>query len=144
MKNHKAILRFINDQIFAEPLDDKEFNTVSRDEKIKAEKNNQYEVAMQLKKKLKIVKFCDRLYSYDGVHYQDGIYFKHDIAIELAGQNTRYIEEVIKQIDIHTSPIVAPSNGIYVMGIGPISIIWNLLHTLLIFPIIRMLNQCQS
>lgn len=111
LNNYKETLRFINNHIFAEPLDDKEFNTVIRDQKIKAEKNNQYEVATQLKKKLKIVKFCDRLYSYDGVHYHDGIYFKHDIASELAGQNTRYIEEVIKQIDIHTLPIVEPSYG---------------------------------
>lgn len=111
LENHTKILRFINNNIFAEPLEDKEFNTVIRDEKINTEKNNEYEVAMQLKKKLKAVKYCDRLYSYNGIYYHDGIYFKNDIASELAGQKTRYIDEVIKQIDMHTLPIVEPSNG---------------------------------
>ncbi|MBA4532556.1 DNA primase family protein [Brevibacillus halotolerans] len=110
-EDHKKIFSFINNNIFAEPLEDDEFNTVIRDEKIKAEKNNEYIVARQLIKKLKIVKFNDHLYSFDGTRYRNGIYFKYDVAQELAGQSSRYIDEVIKQMDMHLLPIEEPSKG---------------------------------
>lgn len=108
----QPILRFINNHIFATPLPEDEFQNIIRDNvKIKAEKNNEYEVAMQLRRKLKVVKFSDRLYSFNGNHYHDGIYFENDVACEIAGQKMRYITEVINQMKIHTLPIEEPSNG---------------------------------
>lgn len=111
LKNHKSILRFINESIFVKPLEDKEFNCVIRDEKIDPEKNNEFEVAMQIKKKLKVEKFNDRLYSFNGNYYHEGFDFEYDVATELQGQKLRYINEIIGQINIHTKPIKEPSNG---------------------------------
>ncbi|MEI2358897.1 DUF5906 domain-containing protein [Mesobacillus zeae] len=110
MKNDKKILRFINDNIFAEPLEESDFNRVTRDEKINLDKNNEYQVAMQIKKKLRVVKFCDRLYSYDGKCYRDDN-FKHIVAREIAGQKMHYINEILGQNDIHIEPIEEPSKG---------------------------------
>ncbi|MDQ0229699.1 DNA primase family protein [Metabacillus malikii] len=108
----QSILWFINNHIFATPLPGEEFQNIIRDNvKIKAEKNNEYDVAMQLRRKLKVVKFSDRLYSFNGNHYHDGIYFENDVACEIAGQKMRYITEVINQIGIHTLPIEEPSDG---------------------------------
>ncbi|PEL13021.1 phage/plasmid primase, P4 family [Bacillus sp. AFS017336] len=99
IENYKKILQFVNNHIFAKPMDIDELNTVTRDEKIRAEKDGEYEVAMQLITKLKIVKYGDVLYSYDGTKYIASSEFKNIIASHLKGQKIRYIEEVIGQMN---------------------------------------------
>jgi putative DNA primase/helicase len=109
LKNDKKILRFINENIFAEPLKESDFNRITRHE-IDSKQNTAYEVAMQIKKKLKVVKFCERLYFYDGTCYRDDN-FKFAVASELKGESMRYINEIFGQIEIHTEPIEEPSTG---------------------------------
>ena len=45
MQNWQSVLRFINNHIFATALPEEEFQTISRDVKIEANKNNEPEVA---------------------------------------------------------------------------------------------------
>jgi putative DNA primase/helicase len=108
----KRVLTFINENIFAEPLGEDEFNTITRDNvKVGGEKETPYDIAKNLIKQLKIHKFGDGLYSFNGTHFHNGIYFKHDIAQELAGRSSRFIDEVIKQIDMHLLPVEEPRGG---------------------------------
>lgn len=111
MDDWQNILRFINNHIFASPLPEDEFQTISRDVKINGEGETPYDIAKNLIKKLKIHKFGDGLYSFNDTHFHNGIYFKHDIAQELAGRSSRFIDEVIKQIDMHLLPIEEPGDG---------------------------------
>ncbi|MBX9974206.1 phage/plasmid primase, P4 family [Cytobacillus firmus] len=110
MRDPNKYLRFINDSIFSVPLEDNEFSIVTRDEKINSDKNSPYEVAMQIKKKLKVVKYGNLLYSYDGICYRTDN-FKHAVANEIKGQSMRYINEILCQIDLYTEPIEEPLNG---------------------------------
>jgi putative DNA primase/helicase len=112
LENWKQILTFINRHIFAQPLDEKELASILRDGvNFDTEKDSAYEVAMTLVQKLKIVKFCNLLYSYDGTCYHNSDYFKYDVAKELAGQSSRYIDEVFKQMELHLFPIQEPTEG---------------------------------
>jgi putative DNA primase/helicase len=107
----KKCLRFINDCVFANPMEEEEFQTVTREEKIRAEKDAEYDVAMQLKSKLKVVKYSDRLYTYDGYRYVADGDFTYEISRHLAGQKTRYIDEVVKQLEYHVPNVVEPVTG---------------------------------
>jgi putative DNA primase/helicase len=107
----KKCLRFINDCVFANPMEEEEFQTVTREEKIRAEKDAEFEVAMQLKNKLKVVKYSDRLYNYNGSRYVADGDFTFEVAKHLQGQKTRYIDEVIKQLQYHSPNVVEPVFG---------------------------------
>jgi putative DNA primase/helicase len=109
--NHKKMLRFINDHIFASPMDTAELQSVIRDEQVKVDKDNEHEVAMVLKNQLKIKKYGDVLYLYDGKQYKADSEFITIIAKHLAGQKTRYIDEVIKQLKYHIANEKEPGNG---------------------------------
>ncbi|WP_010676443.1 phage primase [Bacillus timonensis] len=61
--------------------------------------------------KLRIVKFHDSLYSYDQIHYRNGDYVKRSVAQELEGQKIRYVNEVIRQIEICAPSVEAPPFG---------------------------------
>lgn len=111
VNNYKKVLSFINNYVFANPLDHDEFNTIARDEQIKAEKDGEFDVAMTLKNQLKVVKYSDRLYNYDGSKYIADGEFKTLIAKHLRGQKTRYIDEVIKQMEYHIENMKEPDNG---------------------------------
>jgi putative DNA primase/helicase len=109
--NWKKCLSFINSYIFATPMEAEEFTTVCREEQIRAEKDNESLVADQLVTKLKIVKYANRLYSYDGSRYTSGDGFIPLISKHLKGQKTRYIDEVIKQMEYHLENIKEPECG---------------------------------
>ncbi|PFH83607.1 phage/plasmid primase, P4 family [Bacillus sp. AFS088145] len=109
--NYKKILAFVNNHVFAEPLEIDEFNTVIRDEQIRAEKDGEYEVALSLIKKLKIVKYGDLLYSYDGTQFKADSEFKNIVASHLKGQKVRYIEEVIAQMKLILFNVAEPKDG---------------------------------
>ncbi|MEH7454007.1 phage/plasmid primase, P4 family [Gottfriedia acidiceleris] len=110
LDNYKKILRFINDHVFAESMEDKEFEEVTRDEQIRAEKDNEHEIAMQLIKKLKIVEFANQFYYYDGDKYQASE-LKREVAKHLRGQKSYYIDEVVKQIDLYPNKVEQPDRG---------------------------------
>lgn len=109
--NYKKVLSFINSHIFATPLEAEEFTTIAREEQIRAEKDAEYDVAVQLKNKLKVVKYSDRLYNYDGKRYVTGEAFTTVVAKHLQGQKIRYIDEVMKQMEYHIENVKAPAAG---------------------------------
>jgi putative DNA primase/helicase len=112
--NYKKILSFINNYIFAEPLDAEEFTTIARQEEVKAEKDGEYEVAMVLKTQLKIKKYGDVLYLYDGKRYSADEEFTTKISQYLKGKKTSYIDEVIKQLKYRIENEKEPVNGFHV------------------------------
>ena len=101
LSNWKSILRFINNNIFAEPLDEKEFQVIIRDMKIEATEDNECQVAKELISKYRIVKYLNTLYFYYNDSYLDDMnIYDRLIVSELGDVKIRYIEEVKKQIDI--------------------------------------------
>lgn len=103
----RDILYFINNFIFDEPLDEKEFETVAREEtKDIAEKDAESIVADKIMLDKKVVKHNGALYYYDGVQYicepddLDRMIYEY-----CEGQKTRYVEEVKKQMDMRSKLI---------------------------------------
>jgi putative DNA primase/helicase len=111
LENSKQVLRFINTDVFAQPLNEDEFQVVTREEEILAEKDGEAEVAKQLIMKLRVCKYGDILYTYDGIRYKADSEFKTLISEQLEGQKTRYIDEVIKQMEYRLYNVVEPENG---------------------------------
>lgn len=111
LENAKQVLRFINTDVFAQPLGEEEFQTVTREEEIIAEKDGEPEVAKQLIMKLKVQKYGDILYTYDGTRYKADSEFKTIVAEQLEGQKIRYIDEVVNQMKYRLYNIEEPENG---------------------------------
>jgi putative DNA primase/helicase len=107
--NWQSILRFINNNVFACPLPEEEFQTISRDVKIDAKANSEYEVASYLMTKYKFVKYSGVLY-----WLQDDRYIFDEDALqrlifdEIGKQRIRFIDEVIKQMKYRT-PTIDPN-----------------------------------
>ncbi|WP_404459348.1 DUF5906 domain-containing protein [Sutcliffiella horikoshii] len=101
------ILRFINNYIFATPLPEDEFQTITRDVHIEAKKNSEPEVASMLIAKYKIVQYLGKLYWYEDNHQYitDDDLLKRLLFSEIGQQKSRYFEEIIKQMKIQ-APIV--------------------------------------
>ena len=106
-KGWEQMLKFINSNIFAEPLDEKEFASVSREISFTGEKGEEGAVAEW---------FIDE---YKSVLYMGNIHFKTEngrfesnidkmrriIYAKLGNVNTHYIKEVIEQVN-YKSPLV--------------------------------------
>jgi putative DNA primase/helicase len=104
--NWQSILRFINNNVFACPLPEEEFQTISRDVKIDAKANSEPEIATFLMSKYKFVKHLGQLYWLQEDKYicgEDAL----DLLIfeEIGNQRSRFVDEVIKQIKRRTPPI---------------------------------------
>jgi putative DNA primase/helicase len=107
--NWQSILRFINNYIFASPLAEEEFQTISRDVKIEAKANSEPEIADYLITKYKVVSYMDKVH-----WYQDEKYLNNErllqrmIFEEIGNQRTRFIDEVIKQMK-YRAPLIDPN-----------------------------------
>ncbi len=109
IKEWSSILRFINNNVFATPLSEEEFQTVSRDVKINAGKDDEPAVADFLMTKYKIVKYLDNVYFFqDGEFISDESKLRRIVFAEVGLQKTRYVDEVIKQLE-YRSPLVNES-----------------------------------
>lgn len=96
----KSILRFINNHVFAKPLPESEFETITRDVKIEAGKNDEPAVADYIMTKYKVVNYLDRLYFKHGDEFiSDDAKLRRVIFSEVGPQKTRYVDEVIKQLE---------------------------------------------
>lgn len=124
LKQWKSILKFINLNILAVPLEEEEFKVIARDAvKTMATKNNQPEMADYLISKHKTVLYGGRVYWYDGREYMaDEDILKRLVFEEVGNQKTAYIDEVIKQMK-YRAPMVPPkvfdiklANGILRQG----------------------------
>jgi putative DNA primase/helicase len=109
LDNWQSILRFINNYIFASPLAEEEFQTISRDVKIEAKANSEPEIADYLITKYKVVSYMDKVH-----WYQDEKYLNNErllqrlIFEEIGNQRTRFIDEVIKQMK-YRAPLIDPN-----------------------------------
>lgn len=101
LKQWKAMLRFINNHILAEPLPEEEFKVIARDAvKTAANRNNQPEMADYLISKYKTVLYSGKLYYYDGREYITDLDSLRRLVFEEVGNmKTAYVDEVIKQMD---------------------------------------------
>lgn len=103
IKSWHSILRFINNYVFAEPLSEDEFQTVSRDVKISAGKDDEPAVADFLMTKYKIVKYLGNIYFHqNGGFVLDEAKLKRLVFSEVGPQKTRYVDEIIKQLEYRT------------------------------------------
>lgn len=110
ISDYQYYIKFINENIFADPLEDSELNTVGRKEELKADENKEPVVARQLSKELKVVKFGDILYSYNGEKYVSKE-FENEIYDRLPDSRTYYVEEVIKQMKKRIRNVQEPKDG---------------------------------
>lgn len=101
VSEYKKCLQFINQYLFEEPLPDKEFEVVSREEKVIVEKNGESKIAEVIAVDKKIKLYNGDLYFYNGVYYEkDLLELKKIVGLEYCYmKNTRYIDEVIKQLE---------------------------------------------
>jgi putative DNA primase/helicase len=108
----QSILRFINNHIFATPLPEEEFQTISRDVKIEAKKNNEPEIAAILMKKYKVVKYLGKLYfNHKNKYITDEDILDRLVFEEVGEQKTRYINEVILQMEKRAR--IIPENEVF-------------------------------
>ena len=102
----QSMLRFINTYVFADPLDEKEFETVAREGVSLDGLNNEIEVAEYLIKKYKMVMYLRNLHWFDGSEYKqvDDLFVERMISAEFS-RKSKYIKEVLKQIE-YKVPII--------------------------------------
>lgn len=117
MSDYMKIMRFINKHIIDYPFSDEDIERIARYEQDKmgnnsADATEEYSTAMMIKKDLKVVKYKKHLYSYDGQRYvSDNDDFVHNVSVQLGGKSTRFIDEVIKQLKYHSTPIKERKGG---------------------------------
>jgi putative DNA primase/helicase len=109
MTGWSSILRFINNNIFAAPLSEEEFQLIIRDVKITAGKDDEPEVADYLMKKYKVVNYAGNLYFFQGSEFiYDMTKLRKMVFDEVGSQKTRYVDEVVKQME-YRAPIINES-----------------------------------
>ncbi|OXS67501.1 DNA primase [Lysinibacillus sp. KCTC 33748] len=102
----QSVLRFINNNIFAKPLSEDEFQTISRDVKITAGKDDEPAIADFIMTKYKVVKYLDILYHFEnGDFINDDNKLKRLIFAEVGLQKTRYVDEIYKQME-YRAPLI--------------------------------------
>lgn len=111
----KSILRFINYNVFAEPMGDDELETILRDG-VKFDSNEVTEIQMAelIKNKYKIVQFNNAIYyRYQGEYKKDEELLKRIISNECGSQKTFFYKEVRNQLDYVTE--IIPGDKIHVV-----------------------------
>lgn len=99
LQNWQSILRFINNHIFATPLPEEEFQTISREVKVQAKKNSEPEVADYIMSKYKFVSYLGNLYWFEnGTYITDDEKMIRLVFNEVGLQKTRYVKEIIEQM----------------------------------------------
>mgnify|MGYP001156490104 FL=1 len=111
--SYTTMLNFINNYIFAEPLDQKEFETVTRNTPIVAEKNQEYHVAGRLLNVFDFLKYGSNFYfKVSEQEYScDERMLRKEIFKILGATTTRYIDEVVKQMQYRCREI--PNDTIF-------------------------------
>ncbi len=102
----KKLLKFINTYIFDEPLDEREFETVSREEDIIPEKDGETYIADLIMRDKRVVMHHNSLFFYDGIQYVNDQNVLDRMVYEYCiGQKSRFVEEVVKQMKMR-APLV--------------------------------------
>ena len=109
LKDWQLMVKYINQNVFADPLKDGEVETISRDMNIEAEKDGESVIADFVMKERKVVKFNQELYhSEDGVYITDEDKLRRIVFDFCIGKKTNYVDEVIKQMDYRAK--IIPNN----------------------------------
>lgn len=106
-KDWRKILTFVNDYIFADPLDEEEFQTISRDMIVEATKDNEYDVASWLMQEFNFVQYGQRFYfkDRDGRYTHEDAILKKRVFEKVGKQKIRYVDEVMKQMQYRCKKI---------------------------------------
>lgn len=111
-KDWRKILAFVNQYIFAQPLSDEEFLTITRDEVVIADKDNEYEIASWLMGELDFLQYGQRFYfKFDGGYTHEESILNKLVYKKVGNQRTRYVDEVIKQMKYRCKKI--PQEAIF-------------------------------
>lgn len=110
----QKMLRFINEHVFAEPLSEEEFQGIVRDVDLDKSKDDKFWVAEDIMRECRTVIYSGAIW-----WYRNGEYLSDDGNRELIrriyqkaeGENSRYVDEVIKQIE-YRSPII-PDDAVF-------------------------------
>lgn len=99
LENSREILKFVNERIFDEPLDDREFEQVAREESFQAEKGLETQTADLIMQQMSPYLYRNKLYLREGdVYISDDNLIDRIIYDYCQGMNTAYQEEVKKQL----------------------------------------------
>lgn len=104
----ESILWFINQYIFDEPMDEKEFSTTARSEHVDPKTATHYAIAGQIIKDKKCVKYMGSIrWLHKGEYIEDPRNERlRQLVYEVCGEvDTRYIDEVVKQIEYRATLI---------------------------------------
>jgi putative DNA primase/helicase len=106
IENWQSILRFVNNHVFATALPEEEFQVISRDVQIEVSKNNEPEVAENLMARYKVISYLGKLYFRRNDKYiQDDERLVRLIFDEVGSMKTRYVKEVVNQMELR-APII--------------------------------------
>lgn len=95
----RKILTFVNEHIFSSPLDEKEFALLTREMIVEAEKDNEYEIATYLMRELDFIQYGQRYYfRHEGQYTHEEAILRKEVYSFVGPQKTRYVDEVIKQM----------------------------------------------
>ena len=109
VRGWEVYIRFINEHIFAQPLPEEELTVILRDLNVEADKDNEPLVAEFLMREFKMLTYAQSVYFYyKGDYINDRNVLKRLVFDKVGPQKTRYVDEVIKQIEYRT-PIVPES-----------------------------------
>ena len=106
--NWEKILRFINAYVFAEPMPDDEFNGITRDMEMESDADDKYFVAQQIMNECKTVLYSGSIWWWrDGRYVMDSknAALIRKVYQRCEGKDTRFIDEIIKQIS-YRSPYI--------------------------------------
>lgn len=100
VKEWKKILYFINKYIFAEPLGDKEMDTITRDIDFDSEKGKKFDLAGYLINELNFVQYANNYYfKYQNEYISNDNILKRIIYNMIPSKPTRTIDEVKKRME---------------------------------------------
>lgn len=105
LDNHddsEKICRFINEVIFDQPLNDSEFNTIVRNYSGAGGSDSEYDMASAIMNQYKCVIYQNGIWWWNGVEFvtdfSDDSRLRRLIFQRCPGKKTKYVDEVIKQI----------------------------------------------
>lgn len=106
VKEWRKILSFVNENIFAKPLPEEEFQTLTREIDLSNDEVSEYEVASALMTEFNFVQYGQRYYfKHDGEYTHEESILRKKVFDRVGSQKTRYVDEVIKQMQYRSRKI---------------------------------------
>lgn len=106
VREWRKILNFVNENIFAEPLPDREMQELTREMSLDSEEITEYEVATWLMNELNFVQYGQRYYfKVNGEYTFEESLLQKKVYEKVGKQKSRYVDEVIKQMEYRCKKI---------------------------------------